>query len=153
LGDGRAGVRRGRRAAALYAALPLRADARLPHAVPRDRCDEPPHGTARRRRDPAARPRRPQRRAVPRADGVVPLANHPALEAADLSSLRKAYYGASIMPVPVRERLQQRLPDLGFYNCFGQSEIGPLATVLLPAEHTQRPSSCGRTVLFVEARV
>jgi fatty-acyl-CoA synthase len=83
----------------------------------------------------------------------VPLANHPALETADLSSLRKAYYGASIMPVPVRERLQQRLPGLGFYNCFGQSEIGPLATVLLPQEHADRPSSCGRTVLFVEARV
>ncbi len=83
----------------------------------------------------------------------VPLANHPALDGADLTSLRKAYYGASIMPVPVRERLQQRLPELGFYNCFGQSEIGPLATVLLPAEHADRPSSCGRTVLFVEARV
>ena len=83
----------------------------------------------------------------------VPLSNHPALETADLSSLRKAYYGASIMPVPVRDRLQQRLPGLGFWNCFGQSEIGPLATVLRPEEHAERPEACGRTVLFVEARV
>ncbi|HSU74437.1 MAG TPA: AMP-binding protein, partial [Terrabacter sp.] len=73
----------------------------------------------------------------------VPLSNHPALGTADLSSLRKAYYGASIMPVPVRDRLQQRLPELGFWNCFGQSEIGPLATVLRPEEHAERPEACG----------
>jgi fatty-acyl-CoA synthase len=83
----------------------------------------------------------------------VPLANHPLMETADLSSLKKAYYGASVMPVPVRERLAERLPGLGFYNCFGQSEIGPLATILRPEEHAARPESCGRTVLFVEAKV
>ncbi len=71
----------------------------------------------------------------------------------DLSGLRKAYYGASIMPVPVLERLRARLPHLAFYNCFGQSEIGPLATVLGPDEHEGRMDSCGRPVLFVEARV
>jgi fatty-acyl-CoA synthase len=83
----------------------------------------------------------------------VPLANHPDLDARDLSALRKAYYGASIMPVPILERLRQRLPELGFYNCFGQSEIAPLATVLRPEEHAARPDSCGRSVLFVELRV
>ncbi|MEU8691346.1 acyl-CoA synthetase [Streptomyces sp. NPDC048665] len=71
----------------------------------------------------------------------------------DLDGLRKAYYGASIMPVPVLERLRARLPGLAFYNCFGQSEIGPLATVLAPDEHEGRLDSCGRTVLFVDARV
>jgi fatty-acyl-CoA synthase len=83
----------------------------------------------------------------------VPLANHPSLASADLSSLRKAFYGASIMPGPVLQRLQERLPELRFYNCFGQSEIGPLASVLKPAEHAERPDSCGRPVLFVETRV
>jgi len=71
----------------------------------------------------------------------------------DLSGLRKAYYGASIMPVPVLERLRGQLPELGFYNCFGQSEIGPLATVLAPDDHKGRMDSCGRPVLFVDARV
>ncbi|MGA4787564.1 acyl-CoA synthetase [Nocardia sp. AB354] len=83
----------------------------------------------------------------------VPLSNHPDLERRDLSSLRKAQYGASIMPVTVLNRLRERYPDLGFYNCFGQSEIGPLATVLRPEEHAERPSSCGRAVFFVETRV
>ncbi|MFF0454182.1 acyl-CoA synthetase [Nocardia africana] len=83
----------------------------------------------------------------------VPLSNHPDLDRRDLSSLRKAQYGASIMPVTVLNRLRERYPDLGFYNCFGQSEIGPLATVLRPEEHAERPSSCGRPVYFVETRV
>ena len=81
------------------------------------------------------------------------LANRPDFETRDLSGLRKAYYGASIMPVPVLERLRARLPKLAFYNCFGQSEIGPLATVLAPDEHKGRMDSCGRPVLFVDARV
>jgi fatty-acyl-CoA synthase len=81
------------------------------------------------------------------------LANRPDFATRDLSGLRKAYYGASIMPVPVLERLRERLPKLAFYNCFGQSEIGPLATVLAPDEHKGRMDSCGRTVLFVDARV
>jgi fatty-acyl-CoA synthase len=79
--------------------------------------------------------------------------NHPRFADADLSTLRKAFYGASIMPMPILERLRARLPGVGFYNLFGQSEIGPLATVLRPAEHTARPDSVGRAVLFVETRV
>ncbi|MFE4963175.1 acyl-CoA synthetase [Streptomyces sp. NPDC056660] len=81
------------------------------------------------------------------------LSNRPDFAARDLGGLRKAYYGASIMPVPVLERLRERLPKLALFNCFGQSEIGPLATVLAPEEHKGRLDSCGRTVLFVEARV
>ncbi|MFF2094895.1 acyl-CoA synthetase [Streptomyces sp. NPDC058202] len=81
------------------------------------------------------------------------LSNRPDFADRDLSGLRKAYYGASIMPVPVLERLRERLPKLAFYNCFGQSEIGPLATVLAPDEHKGRMDSCGRPVLFVDARV
>ncbi|MFG3094269.1 acyl-CoA synthetase [Streptomyces sp. NPDC048202] len=83
----------------------------------------------------------------------IALAGRPDFADRDLSGLRKAYYGASIMPVPVLEKLRERLPKLAFYNCFGQSEIGPLATVLAPNEHKGRLDSCGRTVLFVDARV
>ncbi|MDI2028625.1 fatty acyl-CoA synthetase [Saccharopolyspora sp. TS4A08] len=83
----------------------------------------------------------------------VALANHAEFATRDLKSLRKAYYGASIMPGPVLRRLREQLPELGFYNCFGQSEIAPLATVLRPEEHDERPDSAGRPVLFVEAKV
>lgn len=83
----------------------------------------------------------------------VALANHDDFTTRDLTSLRKAYYGASIMPGPVLRRLRESLPGLGFYNCFGQSEIAPLATVLRPEEHDERPDSAGRPALFVEAVV
>ena len=83
----------------------------------------------------------------------VPLSQHPDFATRDLTSLQKAYYGASVMPGPVRERIAQALPELGWYNCFGQTEIGPLATVLRPEEHADRPESCGRPVLFVDMRV
>lgn len=69
------------------------------------------------------------------------------------SALVKAYYGASIMPTPILQRLRALLPSLGFYNCFGQSEIGPLATVLRPEEHEARPASAGRAIPFVDLRV
>ncbi len=83
----------------------------------------------------------------------VAMANHADFATRDLGGLKKAYYGASIMPGPILSRLQAKAPDLGFYNCFGQSEVAPLCTVLRPEEHADRPDSAGRPVLFVEARV
>jgi fatty-acyl-CoA synthase len=83
----------------------------------------------------------------------IAIGEHPDFATRDLSSLRKAYYGASIMPVPVLQRLREALDGVGFYNAFGQSEIAPLATVLRPEEHDERPDSAGRPVLFVEIKV
>jgi fatty-acyl-CoA synthase len=83
----------------------------------------------------------------------IALSEHPDFATRDLTSLRKAYYGASIMPVPVLQRLREALSGVGFYNAFGQSEIAPLATVLRPEEHDARPDSAGRPVLFVEIKV
>lgn len=70
-----------------------------------------------------------------------------------VATLVRAYYGASIMPTPVLERLRTIVPALGFYNCFGQSEMGPLCTVLRPEDHERRPASAGRAIPFVDMRV
>jgi fatty-acyl-CoA synthase len=83
----------------------------------------------------------------------ISLLRHPDFDRHDLSSLEKIYYGASIMPAPVLKELGERLPRAGLYNVYGQSEIGPVATVLLPHEHAERPTSAGRPVLNVETRV
>ncbi|WP_228254968.1 fatty acyl-CoA synthetase [Ornithinimicrobium avium] len=83
----------------------------------------------------------------------VAMTNHADFEGRDLSGLRKAYYGASIMPGPTLRTLLAKAPDCGFYNCFGQSEIAPLACVLRPEDHAQRPDSAGKPVLFVQTRV
>ncbi len=83
----------------------------------------------------------------------VALTNHADFATRDLSSLHKAYYGASIMPGPIVQRLQDKMPELGLYNCFGQSEMGPLCTVLRPEDHRDRPAAAGKPVLFTELRV
>ncbi len=81
------------------------------------------------------------------------LLRHDDFDRRDLTSLERVYYGASIMPVPVLEELRRRLPGAKPYNGYGQSEIGPLATMLRPEEHDARPASAGRPVLNVESRV
>ncbi len=83
----------------------------------------------------------------------ISLLRHPDFERRNLSTLRNVYYGASIMPVPVLEELRQRLPGVRAFNCYGQSEIGPLATVLRPEEHDERPASAGRPIINVETRI
>jgi fatty-acyl-CoA synthase len=83
----------------------------------------------------------------------ITLLQHPDFARRDLSSLANIYYGASIMPVPVLQELRARLPGARPFNCYGQSEIAPLATVLRPEEHDARPGSVGRAVLNVETRV
>ncbi len=74
-------------------------------------------------------------------------------DAADLTSLRKGYYGASIMPVEVMREMARRLPDVRLWNLYGQTEIAPLATMLGPEDQLRKPGSCGRAVLNVETRV
>ena len=69
------------------------------------------------------------------------------------SGTRAAFADDSlIMPTPVLSRLLAALPEIGFYNCFGQSEMGPLCTVLRPEEHEARPASAGRAIPFVDPR-
>jgi fatty-acyl-CoA synthase len=81
------------------------------------------------------------------------LLRDPGFDSADLSSLRKGYYGASIMPVEVLRELAARLPRVRLWNLYGQTEIAPLATMLGPDEQLTRPGSAGRPVLNVETRV
>jgi len=83
----------------------------------------------------------------------ISLLRSPAFDRTDLSQLRKGYYGASIMPVEVLREMARRLPEVGFWNLYGQTEIAPLATMLGPEDQLRKPGSCGRAVLNVETRV
>jgi fatty-acyl-CoA synthase len=83
----------------------------------------------------------------------ISLLRSPLFDCHDLSSLRKGYYGASIMPVEVLRELQRRLPDVRLWNLYGQTEIAPVATVLKPEEQLRKPGSAGRAALNVETRV
>ncbi|WP_067547575.1 fatty acyl-CoA synthetase [Nocardia crassostreae] len=83
----------------------------------------------------------------------VSLLRHPEFDDFDLSSLKKGYYGASIMPVEVLQELARRLPGVALTNFYGQTELAPLATVLAPEDQLTKPGSAGRPALNVETRV
>jgi len=83
----------------------------------------------------------------------ISLLRSPDFEARDLSSLRKGYYGASAMPVQVLRELQRRLPDVSFWNFYGQTEMAPLATILRPHEQLPFAGSAGRASINVETRL
>ena len=83
----------------------------------------------------------------------IALLRSPLFDRHDLSSLQRAYYGASTMPVEIIEELQERLPDLRLWNLYGQTEIAPVATILRPEHHEAHPGSAGRPVLNVQTRV
>ncbi len=83
----------------------------------------------------------------------IALLRSPELATADVSSLRKGYYGASPMPVEILREIQERLPDVELWNFYGQTEMAPLATILGPEEQLTHPGSAGRAALNVETRI
>ncbi len=80
----------------------------------------------------------------------ISLLRHHDFATRDLSSLRKGYYGASPMPVEVLRELGRRLPDVRFWNFYGQTEMSPLATILRPDEQVAHAGSAGRASINVE---
>lgn len=80
----------------------------------------------------------------------IALLRHPDFDKRDLSTLRKGYYGAAIMPTAIIEELTQRLPNLNLYNFYGQTEMAPMATVLGPEDQLRKLGSAGRPALNVE---
>jgi fatty-acyl-CoA synthase len=83
----------------------------------------------------------------------ISLLRHPDFDRRDLTSLRKGYYGASIMPVEVLKEILQRLPDCQLFNLYGQTEMAPLATFLGPEDQVRKAGSAGRAAINVETRV
>lgn len=83
----------------------------------------------------------------------IALLNAPEFAHSDLSTLSKAYYGASAMPKHVIQSLMQKLPHIGFWQFYGQTEMAPVATVLYPEDHAEFPTSVGKPVLHVETAI
>lgn len=83
----------------------------------------------------------------------IALLRSPAFDRHDLSSLRKGYYGASVMPVEVLRELRARLPQVRFWNVYGQTETAGAVTALKPEEQERKAGSVGRTTVNVETRL
>lgn len=82
------------------------------------------------------------------------LVNHPDITKFDLSSLNKITYGASPIPIPVLEKALQVLPEVAFYQIYGQSEGGPTISVLDASDHQDLSApqlkSAGKVVIGSE---
>ena len=83
----------------------------------------------------------------------IALLRHPDFDKRDLSTLRKCYYGAAIMPMEVIKELSERLPNAKLWNCYGQTEVAPLVTVLQPEDQLTKLGSAGQPVLNVQTKI
>jgi fatty-acyl-CoA synthase len=78
---------------------------------------------------------------------------HPEFGRHDLSSLKKCYYGASIMPMEILREMLERLPEAKFANLYGQTELSPLHTLLKAKDAFTKPGSAGMGSLHMETRL
>ena len=82
------------------------------------------------------------------------------IDSYDLSSLRLIMYAGAPMPVELLKRALQKF-KCGFAQLYGQTESGPLTTILHPEDHVlegserqlQKLGSAGRPVISYEIRV
>jgi len=87
------------------------------------------------------------------------IVNHPQIGEFDLSSIRQITYGASPIPERILHRSLELLPQVQFYQVFGQTEGGPTVTVLAPRYHvTEGPDagklrSAGQAVIGTEIAI
>jgi fatty-acyl-CoA synthase len=78
---------------------------------------------------------------------------HPEFTNYDLSSLKKCYYGASIMPVEILKEIMDRLPGTKIYNYYGQTELAPYHTILKAEDAAAKLGSAGMGGLNMETRL
>ena len=65
------------------------------------------------------------------------LVDHPDLHKYDLSSLRQMAYGASPISEGLLDRAMRAIPDVGFVQAYGMTEVSPIATILAPEMHRE----------------
>jgi acyl-CoA synthetase (AMP-forming)/AMP-acid ligase II len=83
------------------------------------------------------------------------LLDQPELASHDLASLRRLLYAASPMSQALLERAMRALPQVGFTQSYGMTELSPVATVLTPEEHQagRHLRSVGRAAVHAEVRI
>ncbi|HZR24695.1 MAG TPA: long-chain fatty acid--CoA ligase [Vicinamibacterales bacterium] len=85
--------------------------------------------------------------------------NHPTVDQHDLSSLRGILYGGSPIAEAVLRRALACLPNCGFTQAYGMTELAPIVTFLTPSDHAtdgphvRRLRSGGRPAVTAEIRI
>jgi fatty-acyl-CoA synthase len=68
-------------------------------------------------------------------------------------SLRRIFWGASVAPPSVLQAMAETFPGIPTYNCFGQTEMSALTTVLMGEDAERKMGSIGKPIMNVEARL
>lgn len=79
--------------------------------------------------------------------------NVPNIEEYDLTSVQRASTGAAICPIELKKKIMHHFPNAGIYDAFGQTEMSPTTTCLLPEDSLRKTNSVGKATLTVEIRV
>jgi acyl-CoA synthetase (AMP-forming)/AMP-acid ligase II len=77
----------------------------------------------------------------------------PDLEKYDTSSLQLWVTGAAILPTETRKQIIKHFPNVKIFDMFGQTEMSPVVSGLMPSEYEGRETSVGRALPFIEIRV
>jgi acyl-CoA synthetase (AMP-forming)/AMP-acid ligase II len=83
------------------------------------------------------------------------LVDDPGVADSDLSSLQHLVYGASPISEALLGRARKVFPAAGFAQAYGMTELSPVITLLLPADHDHPVlrRSAGRAAPHVEVRI
>jgi acyl-CoA synthetase (AMP-forming)/AMP-acid ligase II len=83
------------------------------------------------------------------------LVDHPEVADHDLSSMQHIAYGASPISDAVLERARKVFPTASFIQAYGMTELSPVTTLLLAAEHDDPVlrRGAGRAVPHAEVRI
>ena len=83
------------------------------------------------------------------------LVDFPRADRFDVTSLNHLIYGGSPMTPAVLARARKAFPATGFVQAYGMTELAPVATLLLPAEHDvpELARSAGRAAPHCELRI
>ncbi|MCD6280128.1 MAG: AMP-binding protein [Deltaproteobacteria bacterium] len=71
----------------------------------------------------------------------------------DISSLRLCIIFGSLAPSSVIEKWKNMLPEAGFMNYYGQTELSPLGASLLPEDFDKKPTSIGKPHMPLQMKV
>ncbi|MBW2369613.1 MAG: AMP-binding protein [Deltaproteobacteria bacterium] len=86
------------------------------------------------------------------------LLEEPTFNTTNISSLRTLFYAASPMPEALLKRCMAKLPDVNFFQGYGQTEMAPVISLLGPEDHVletdnARLRSAGRAVAGVRVKI
>lgn len=84
--------------------------------------------------------------------------NHPEFDKYDLSTLRCFIYGASPIDSTLLKQAMKKLPNAGFLQMYGMTELSPTVTMLLPEVHAdpsqhEKLMSAGRPTHIADIRI